>query len=132
MYCASKHAVSGFVRSLATLEPQSNIRVVAVAPGIVKTPIWAAKQAAWVDESAGDRWVSVPEVVDVMVDLVEKDEYVGGTILEVAAGGGRRRVETLGDPGPTGSGHSLAKMADGYGDAFGLLAKNFGGETKTA
>jgi 3-hydroxybutyrate dehydrogenase len=131
MYCASKHAISGFVRSLATLEPQMGIRIVAVAPGIVKTPIWAPKQAAWVDDTV-DKWVTPQEVASAMVDLVEKEEFVGGTVLEIGAGGKRRRVETTGDPGPTGEGHTLAKMADGYGDAFGLLARNFGGEAKAA
>jgi len=33
LYCASKHAVIGFVRSMAELDRLENIKVVAVAPG---------------------------------------------------------------------------------------------------
>lgn len=40
LYVASKHALNGFVRSLCTLESVFNIRVTAVAPGVIKTPIW--------------------------------------------------------------------------------------------
>ncbi|KAK7214643.1 hypothetical protein V2G26_002646 [Clonostachys chloroleuca] len=59
---ASKHAISGFVRSLAALEqpPNSNvppIRVSAVAP---------------------DQWVTPEEVADVMLSLIRTDNYKGG------------------------------------------------------
>jgi 3-hydroxybutyrate dehydrogenase len=40
MYIASKWGISGFVRSLAPLERGLGIRVTAVAPGVVKTPLW--------------------------------------------------------------------------------------------
>lgn len=33
MYCASKHAVVGFVRSMAELDRLAGVKVVAVAPG---------------------------------------------------------------------------------------------------
>ena len=50
LYSASKHAISAFVRSLAPLE-SVGIRVNAVAPGIVKTPLWTDEKLAWVDDS---------------------------------------------------------------------------------
>lgn len=40
MYAASKSAINGFVRSLGELEKRFGIRVTAVAPGIIKTPLW--------------------------------------------------------------------------------------------
>ena len=40
LYAASKAAISSFARSMAELEPKYGIRVNAVAPGLVKTPIW--------------------------------------------------------------------------------------------
>jgi NAD(P)-dependent dehydrogenase (short-subunit alcohol dehydrogenase family) len=46
LYTTSKHAISGFTRSLAHLEPTLNIRVNAVAPGTVLTPIWSSEKAA--------------------------------------------------------------------------------------
>lgn len=40
LYTASKWAISGFTRALATLDREMGIKVVAVAPGIVRTPLW--------------------------------------------------------------------------------------------
>ena len=57
MYSASKAAISAFARSLGGLEASRNIRVVAVAPGVVKTPIWTADKLSWVNEEV-DAWVS--------------------------------------------------------------------------
>lgn len=35
LYCATKHAIVGFVRSMAALDDMESIKVVAVAPGYV-------------------------------------------------------------------------------------------------
>jgi len=35
LYCATKHAVVGFVRSMAALEDYGGVKVVAIAPGFV-------------------------------------------------------------------------------------------------
>jgi NAD(P)-dependent dehydrogenase (short-subunit alcohol dehydrogenase family) len=40
LYFTSKHAISGFTRSLGGLEEPLGIRVNGVAPGVVKTPLW--------------------------------------------------------------------------------------------
>jgi len=40
IYVASKHAMNGFIRSLADLDARLGIRVNGVAPGIIKTPLW--------------------------------------------------------------------------------------------
>lgn len=128
MYLASKHAVSGFTRSLAALEPQLGIRVVAVAPGIVRTPLWSEQQKGWVDDGV-DKWCTTTEVAAAMLDLVEKEEYVGGSVLEISVGG-RRLVEELNDPGPGREGHSLAKFADAFGQTFESIQENFGKASK--
>ncbi len=114
IYVATKHAVSGFVRSLAQLETPPagssvpSIRVNAVAPGVIRTPLWTEnkEKLKMIDESA-DEWVTPEEVAQVMVDLIEKKENVGGTILEVGKGK-VRTVEALNDPGPEGSGHTVS------------------------
>jgi 3-hydroxybutyrate dehydrogenase len=104
MYAASKHAINGFVRSLAPLEAPApgipRIRVNAVAPGIIKTPLWTdhAEKMKIVNEK-GVRWVTPEFVAGAMVELVEKDENVGGTVLEVTKDN-LRRVEEFNDPGP--------------------------------
>lgn len=104
VYVASKHAISGFIRSLADLENPPDgipkIRVNGCAPGIIKTPLWTENPEKFkmVDE-AKDEWVTPETVAQVMIDLVEKEEHVGGTILEVT--GQVRKVEIYNDPGPT-------------------------------
>lgn len=40
IYNATKHAINGFVSSLAPLEAKLGIRVAAMAPGVVKAPLW--------------------------------------------------------------------------------------------
>jgi 3-hydroxybutyrate dehydrogenase len=59
MYHASKWAIHGFVRSMGDLEAKYGIRVAAVLPGVVKTPLWTdhpEKSKAFNEEK--DVWVS--------------------------------------------------------------------------
>jgi 3-hydroxybutyrate dehydrogenase len=127
VYVATKHAISGFVRSLAQLETPPaksslpSIRVNAVAPGVIKTPLWVEnkEKLKMIDENA-DEWVTPEEVAQVMVDLIEKEENVGGTILEVGKGK-VRRVEAINDPGPEGSGHTVSNSESEEKEIWGRL-----------
>ncbi|KAJ5575705.1 hypothetical protein N7535_002631 [Penicillium sp. DV-2018c] len=131
IYCATKHAISGFVRSLANLDTKLGIRVTAVAPGIIKTPLWTEhpEKLKMIDDSS-DAWVTPEEVAEVMLALVQQDKVgerigdrsghgtqfavKGGTILEVSKT--VRAVSQFNDPGPgnrpgnTASGHQLAEQ----------------------
>lgn len=117
LYVATKYALSGFVRSLAKLE-RLGIRVTAVAPGFIKTPLWTEDpdKMAMVDESK-DEWVTPEEVATVMLAMVQQDQISesilgtpkenenmisvqGGTILEVSKS--VRKVSMFNDPGPLG------------------------------
>ncbi|TGO81696.1 hypothetical protein BPOR_1050g00020 [Botrytis porri] len=104
MYVASKHAISGFVRTLAQLEFPSGdipkVRISAVAPGPIKTPMWTEnpEKMAFIREDNPD-WVTPDIVAEAMLELIESEEYPGGTILEVAKG--NRKVEIFNDPGPS-------------------------------
>jgi NAD(P)-dependent dehydrogenase (short-subunit alcohol dehydrogenase family) len=124
MYAASKHAMSGFTRSLADLEPKLNIRVNAVAPGCVKTPLWTQDKLTWVDEEV-DTWVTAEKVAQVMLDLVQDPKNVGGTVLEVGVDK-VRSVQELNDPGPQGRGHTLERLAGATTDVYGLIESQFG------
>ncbi|KOS23182.1 Short-chain dehydrogenase reductase 3a [Escovopsis weberi] len=101
MYVASKHAISGFVRSLAPLEADFGVRVNAVAPGVVQTPLWTEnpEKLKLLDLST-DVWVTAEEVAEAMLRCVEDEELVGGTVLEVGAGR-TRQVHAFNDPGPS-------------------------------
>lgn len=101
LYGASKFAIHGLVRSLAPLDESRGIRVCAVAPGVVRTPLWVEHpdKMRYLDP-ARDGWVTPDEVAGAMLRCVEEDGLAGGTILEV--GKDRTRcVETLNDPGPS-------------------------------
>ncbi|KAL2069264.1 hypothetical protein VTL71DRAFT_15602 [Oculimacula yallundae] len=125
LYAASKAGIASFVRSLGPLEAQSNIRVVAVAPAIVNTPIWSERRD-WVDEKV-DAWISPSRIAEVMLGVVQGEEFVGGTVLEVGLES-ERFVEGLNDPGPDmgKKGYSVGGIGEGFVGAFGLLEKNFG------
>ena len=75
LYNAAKHGINGFVRSMAPLEQKLNIRVTAVAPGLIKTPLWTdhPEKMRWVAEEV-DEWVTPEEVASAMLDLIEKDQ----------------------------------------------------------
>ncbi|KAL8650391.1 MAG: hypothetical protein Q9226_005164 [Calogaya cf. arnoldii] len=145
LYNASKHAISGFVRTLAPLDRHHGIRVTAVAPGVIDTPLWRdnPEKLRLVDEAGGDQWVSAHEVAEVMGALVGvggKDEIEvvkavsngdgperkgmvrieGGLILEI--GKGRvRKVEQFSDEGPKGAGNSVGNMPLVDGEILEML-----------
>ncbi|KAL9612671.1 MAG: hypothetical protein Q9167_002753 [Letrouitia subvulpina] len=140
IYNATKHGLSGFVRSLAPLDREFGIRVTAVAPGVIDTPLWRdnPEKLRLINESEGDEWVSAEFVAETMVRLLEEEEVEiedpeadatnlpsegrkggqrivrveGGLILEVSKGR-VRKVEQFGDRGPKGKGNTVrnAKLA---------------------
>ncbi|KAH8657710.1 NAD-dependent 15-hydroxyprostaglandin dehydrogenase [Xylariales sp. PMI_506] len=130
LYVAAKAAVSGFVRSLAKLEtPESSqvppIRVTGVAPGVIKTPLWTEnpEKLKWIDTER-DEWVTAEDVAEVMLDLIQKPEYIGGTILEVGKNQ-VRRVEVLNDAGPKGAGHTVSGAKEGDKEVWEKLTQSW-------
>jgi NAD(P)-dependent dehydrogenase (short-subunit alcohol dehydrogenase family) len=110
---------------MAELEPKFRIRVNAIAPGLVKTPIWSENKLSWVDESL-DSWVERDRVAEVMLELIEKEEYVGGTVLEVASEV-VRKVSVLNDPGSGAErGCTVRNIGKGYVDTFERIEEQFG------
>jgi NAD(P)-dependent dehydrogenase (short-subunit alcohol dehydrogenase family) len=100
LYAASKFGISGFIRSLAPLDEAYGIRVSAVAPGAVRTPLWTdnPEKMGNVDESK-DIWVTPAEVAEAMLSCVEDLARAAGAMLEVGAGY-TREVGVFNDPGP--------------------------------
>ena len=125
LYYAAKHAIFGFVKSLADLQDRYGIRVAAVMPGIVKTPLWTDnpdKLKAVKEEQ--DEWVTPEETAEAMLVLVKDNEVlsesgsagqkipiVGGTCLEVLAKY-LRDVPILNNAGPSSSGKPGASVSD--------------------
>ncbi|RDW65032.1 NAD(P)-binding protein-21 [Coleophoma cylindrospora] len=128
VYVASKHAIQGFVRSLYRLEePRGSlpkIRVNAVAPGLIKTPLWTdhpEKMKFIAEDDQG--WVTPEDVAKVMLELVEGEEHVGGTILEV--GKSVRKVETFMDPGPPSDKNAVHHSSSVEDDVWSDLGKQW-------
>lgn len=126
LYVTSKAAISHFVRTMAFLEPASNIRVAAVAPGQARTPLWSGRED-WVKEGSGDVWLSAELIAERMIQVVTEAEYVGGTVLEIGAES-VRRVEMLNDPGidPSKPGLVTSNMEAPMEDLRTMMEENFG------
>ncbi|KAI9804407.1 MAG: hypothetical protein M1825_001306 [Sarcosagium campestre] len=121
LYNAAKAGLSHFVRTLAPLEAAVGVRVTAVAPGVIRTPLWtenSEKMRLLID--GVDEWVEPDFVADVMLACVEAEENVGGTVLEVGKDS-VRRVAILGDPGPVGKGHTLGKIGQVTHETLDML-----------
>jgi len=122
LYIASKHAISGFIRSLAQLDALG-IRVNGVAPGVIKTPLWLEhpEKMKMLDQDV-DEWVEPEEVADAMLQCCEGDDIIGGYIMEVSKGR-TRHVNWKNDPGPSGPGNTVAKTATTTAEVFQWLAQ---------
>lgn len=100
LYGASKFAIIGFVRCLAQLEPLFGIRVNAVAPGLVQTPIWTEHPEKLKNlDLSRDAWITPLEVAEAMLSCLERESWVGGTVIEVGARR-TREIAVFNDPGP--------------------------------
>lgn len=130
MYVATKHAIFGFVRSLATLEDSHGVRVNAVAPGLVKTPLWLEhpEKMMFIDADK-DEWVTPLEVAEAMMKLLEDDEMRGGVILECGHEH-TRVVPQFGNAGPSGPGMRNSNGSVGVEVVHGLLREEGWGKVK--
>lgn len=97
LYCASKHAVVGFTKSMAQADIDENFKIVCCCPGVVATPMWkgeAAKDIA-AQYQYDDKNAILPEdVADAMKDMVEQAKYGGGALLEVSKANLRGELES--------------------------------------
>ncbi|KAF2430938.1 NAD(P)-binding protein [Tothia fuscella] len=121
LYFASKHAIIAFTRSLGALESTLGIRVNAVAPGVVKTPLWTEheEKLKWVDQEK-DVWVTPEEIAAAMLRLLTEDDLVGGTVLEVGSQASRV-VPAFMNPGPRGEGMGISHGEKAVEEVFKAL-----------
>ncbi|KAK1140218.1 hypothetical protein N8T08_010606 [Aspergillus melleus] len=146
IYVATKHGINGLVRSMAKLDRKFGIRVTAVAPGVIKTPLWTdhPEKLKIVDDKA-DEWVTPDEVGQVMLALIQQDRVSeiigdqsgqgpqflvgGGTVLEVSKT--VRSVSPFNDPGPADrAGNTVSDMNVLEDEVYGLLSQKGWGASK--
>lgn len=109
LYSATKHAITGFTRSMTDLDQLESIKVVTICPGIVATPLWTAhpdQMAEFTYDAA--KALSPGQVADAMLEMVQDGStYPGGTMLEISAGG-RRVIPAWNIDPPTVAGGNSA------------------------
>jgi 3-hydroxybutyrate dehydrogenase len=121
LYCASKAGVSSFTRTLSPLHEEYGIKVVAVSPGMVKTPLWTEHPEKMRGLAAQDEFLTPEEMAEAMITVVESDKYLGGTVLEVIKN--RTRVVNVDSPLPSGPGSTMSNIGVIYEETIGLLEK---------
>ncbi|KAI9847594.1 MAG: hypothetical protein M1837_002168 [Sclerophora amabilis] len=99
VYCATKHAMVGFTRSLAEANAAAGVKVACICPGVVFTPLFTTypdkvEQYSIREETA----LSPDDVASCLLSLVEDGQYGGGTVLEITRRG--TRVVPAVDLGP--------------------------------
>ncbi len=93
-YTTAKHAVAGFTKQLALDHGAAGIRVLALAPGAIRTPMNAADfagdaaMAKWVaEETPLKRWAEPEEVAEVTLFAASRGAgYMQGNIIEIDGG----------------------------------------------
>ncbi|KAK0263431.1 hypothetical protein B0A54_00788 [Friedmanniomyces endolithicus] len=97
VYCASKHAVVGFTKSLAQADEDEDFKVVCILPGMVSTPLWTGEQAKAVHAQysfTDDVCITPEEVAEAMMEMVQEGKYKDGSLMEVAKGRLRHELES--------------------------------------
>lgn len=93
-YTSAKHAIVGFTKQLALDYADKNIRVKAIAPGAIETPMNAAdfsgegEMAKWVaNETPVKRWANPDEVAQLTLFLASQQaSYLQGNIVPIDGG----------------------------------------------
>jgi len=89
LYCATKHAVVGFCKSMAQADIDENVKVVCICPGMVATPLWTGQQGDHVRGQFSynnSMCITPDDVAEGMKEMVEREKYKGGALMEIKKG----------------------------------------------
>ncbi|KAF2095624.1 NAD(P)-binding protein [Rhizodiscina lignyota] len=123
IYCATKAYINHFVRAFAGLDDEQGIRVLGVAPGLVRSPLWFKENPDKL-KSVGenDLWIEPSEIAEVLLECCEKNsQWTAGTIVEASGQGRRREVKVFNDEGPPGIGRSAGANMSLEDDVLAML-----------
>lgn len=88
LYCATKHAIVGFVKAMKDTEALTGITVTTICPGGVWTPLIDAQIVQ--QYSVSKTQCMTPDVCAThMMELLQKKDYPCGTVLEATLQGSR-------------------------------------------
>jgi NAD(P)-dependent dehydrogenase (short-subunit alcohol dehydrogenase family) len=131
LYFASKHAVGAFVRSLGDLHEKLGVKVAAVCPGGVSTPMLVEDQhKARTIDFEKDELVTPEDVAELLYRLCVDDGIGGGTLMEITEKG-TREVQAFNDPGPAG-GTSISHWEVAINEIWDQLGKDQWGQVKSS
>jgi NADP-dependent 3-hydroxy acid dehydrogenase YdfG len=107
LYCATKHAIVGFVKSLKDSEPLTGVKITTLCPGAVMTPLLDAQKITQYSV-AKERSLTPEACAEKLLDLLQKKEYPCGTVLEITMNGDRVIPEwNVSPPDGQGTGRDL-------------------------
>lgn len=104
LYVATKHAIVGFVKSMADADALEGVKVLAICPGVVMSPLWTdrgddKREQFEVDSNV---YLSTEDIAVTIENLVTKKEYPGGTVMkrdnageDVVFEGGKGALKTV-------------------------------------
>jgi short-subunit dehydrogenase len=112
LYCATKHAMVGFVKSMKDTEPLTGVKITTLCPGAVMTPLFdtqKTKQYALTKERA----LTPQTCATHLLDLLQKKDYTCGSVLEVTLAG-HRLIPEWNVSAPEGMGAGQEMMTDEF------------------
>ncbi|KXT11947.1 hypothetical protein AC579_1005 [Pseudocercospora musae] len=93
IYCASKHGVVGFTKSMMQADRDENFKVVCILPGMVATPLWTEEGAKRQFGYEEGQCLAPEEVAEGMREMIESEEWGGGSLMGIERGGdGLRQI----------------------------------------
>jgi short-subunit dehydrogenase len=110
LYCATKHAMVGFVKSMKDTEPLTGVKITTLCPSGVMTPLFDAQKIKQYSASEA-RFLTPQTCAKHLLELLQKKEYPCGTVLEVTLKGTRVIPEWNVLP-PEGNGTGQELMSD--------------------
>ncbi|KAK3670114.1 hypothetical protein LTR78_010054 [Recurvomyces mirabilis] len=97
LYCASKHAVVGFTKSMAQADYDENFKIVCILPGMVSTPLWTGEAAKAVNKQYSfteDVCITPADVAEAMMEMITEAKYGGGSLMETSKAKPRNMLES--------------------------------------
>ncbi|KAF2030955.1 NAD(P)-binding protein [Setomelanomma holmii] len=112
LYCATKHAIVGFVKSMKDTEALTGIKLTALCPGGVLTPLFdAAKMKQFsVDE---EKFLTPDACAVQLLDLLQNKGYPCGSVLEITLNG-PRVIPQWGIEPPQGKGTGEEPLSEDF------------------
>lgn len=102
LYCATKHAIVGFVKSMGATESLTGVKITTLCPGAVHTPLFDDAKLKQYSVTT-DKALTPDACATSLLDLLQKKEYPCGSVLEITLVGTRLIPEWGVEP-PVGMG----------------------------